>query len=240
VLNRLRAAQVVDQGERSRVIDRPARRRSYAGLGRPRAWKPAYALAGLVLAVALIGSGVGVASAAAGSLPGDRLYGVKRGLEEVSLALSPTRAGDATLLLDIAERRLVEAQALIESGRHGDLPAALAGYERALDRLLAQVDRDEESLSKLEAAIERHARVLSRVLERAAPQARQAAEQALERSERGREQVKQQRQNRPAEDVPPGQLRRTPSAEETRLPPGQDPGRTPGPPPGVTRGPKDK
>src|SRR3972149_6857 len=66
LLNRLRAAQVVDQGERSRVIDRPVRRRSFAGLGRPRAWRPAYALAGLALALALIGSGLGGARAAGG------------------------------------------------------------------------------------------------------------------------------------------------------------------------------
>src|SRR3989337_1713397 len=90
------------------------------------------------LRAAQIGSGVGVAGAAAGSLPGDRLYGVKRGLEEVSLALSRTSAGDAGLLLGFAERRLAEAEALIEIGRDDDLPAALAGYERELSRLLAQ------------------------------------------------------------------------------------------------------
>jgi hypothetical protein len=237
LLNRVRAARAAERSQRDRTPDRAVRRRSLVW---PRAWRPAYALAGLALAVALIGSSIGVASAAAGSLPGDGLYGVKRGLEEVSLALSTTRAGDTALLLDFAERRLVEAQALIETGRHGDLPAALAGYERELDRLLAQTDRDEEWLSRLEAAIERHERVLSRVLERAAPQARQAVEQALERSARGHEQVKQQRQNQPPQNVPPGQLKRTPSAEETGQPPGQDPDRTPGPPPRVTRGPKDK
>jgi hypothetical protein len=242
LLNRLRAAQVVERGERSRVIERPTRKRTFAWLGSPPAWKSAYALAGLALALALIGSSIGVASAAAGSLPGDGLYGVKRGLEELSLALSPTRAGDAALLLDFADRRLVEARALVETGRDGDLPAALAGYERALDRLLARADRDEESLSRLEAAIEQHEQVLSRVLERAAPQARQAAQRALERSRQGREQVEQQRQSQRPENVPPGQLRRTPSPEgaESGLPPGRDPNRTPGPPPNVTRGPKDK
>jgi len=239
LLNRLRAAQAAERGERGRTPDRAARRRSFVW---PRAWRPAYALAGLALALALIGSGVGVANAAAGSLPGDRLYGVKRGLEEVSLALSATRAGDATLLLNFAERRLAEAEALIDIGRDDDLPAALAGYERELGRLLAQEEHDQEGLSRLEAAIEKHQQVLNRALERAAMQAREAVERALEQSERGRQQVEQQRQNQRPESVPPGQLRRTPSAEGERegQPPGRDPGRTPGPPPSVTRGPNDQ
>jgi len=242
LLNRLRAAQLVERGERSRVIERPTRKRTIAWLGSPPAWKPAYALAGLALALALIGSSIGVASAAAGSLPGDGLYGVKRGLEELSLALSASSAGDAALLLDFAERRMAEAQALIDIGREDDLPAALAGYERELDRLLAREDQDDDSLSRLEAAIKRHELALNRVLERGAAQARQAAQRALERSKQGREQIEQQRQSQRPENVPPGQLRRTPSpeGEESGLPPGRDPNRTPGPPPNVTRGPKDK
>ena len=242
LLNRLRAAQVVDQGERSRVIDRPVRRRSFAGLGRPRAWRPAYALAGLALALALIGSGLGVASAAAAALPGDRLYGVKLGLEEASLALSPTAAGDTALLMDFAKARLEEAEALIELGRQQDVPVALAGYERELDLLLAQEDQDAEALTRLGAAFEAHQRILSRALEHAAPQARQAIERTLERTKRGQDQVEEARQGQGPDRVPPGQLRRTPSpeGEESGLPPGRDPNRTPGPPPNVTREPKDK
>jgi len=242
LLDRLRAAQVVERGERSRVIDRPARRRPFAWPGSPRAWKPAYALTGLALALALIGSGVGVAGAAAGSLPGDRLYGVKRGLEEVSLALSRTSAGDAGLLLGFAERRLAEAEALIEIGRDDDLPAALAGYERELSRLLAQEEHDQEGLSRLEAALEKHQQILNRVLERASLQGRQAIERALERTERGQDQVEEARQGQGPDRVPPGQLKRTPSAEgeDAGQPPGREKTKTPGPPPWVTAGPKDR
>jgi len=242
LLNRLRAAQVVERGERSRVIERPARKRPFAWQGRPRAWKPAYALASLALALALIGSGIGVASAAAAALPGDRLYGVKRGLEEASLALSPTMAGDTALLLDFAEARLEEAEALIEIGRDDDLPAALAGYERELGRLLAQEEHDQEGLSRLEAAIEKHQQVLNRALERAAPQGRQAIERALERTNRGQDQVEEARQGQGLDRVPPGQLKRTPSAEgeEAGQGPGRDRTKTPGPPPWVTPGPKDR
>jgi len=244
LLNQLRAAQVVERGERSRVIDRPARRRSLAGLGRPRAWKPTYALAGmaLALALALIGSSIGVASAAAAALPGDRLYGVKRGLEETSLALSRTMAGDTALLLDFAEVRLQEAEALLELGRPRDLMEALAGYERELDRLLAQQDQDPAALNGLEAAIEAHQRILSRALGHASPQARQAIERTLERTKRGQDQVEEARQGQGPDRVPPGQLKRTPTAEgeEAGQSPGQDPGRTPGPPPWVTPGPKDR
>ena len=232
LLNRLRAAQVVDRGERSRVIDRPARGRSLAGLGRPRAWKPAYAVAALALALALIGSGLGVAGAAAAALPGDRLYGVKRGLEEISLALSPTGAEDVALLLGFAEGRLQEAEALIDAGREQDLPAALAGYERELDRLLAQQDQDPAALNGLEAAIESHQRILSRALGHASPQARQAIERTLERTKRGQDQVEEARQGQGPDRVPPGQLKRTPSSDGQGA--GQGPDRektkTPGPP----------
>ena len=242
LLNRLRAAQVVERGDRGRVIDRPAPKRPFARLGRPRAWKPAYALAGLALALALIGSSIGVASAAAAALPGDRLYGVKRGLEEASLVLSRTTAGDTALLLDFAEARLQEAEALIELGRPRDLSEALSGYERELDRLLAQEDQDPAALNGLEAAIEAHQRILSRALGHASPQARQAIERTLERTKRGQDQVEEARQGQGPDRVPPGQLKRTPTAEreEAGQPPGQDPGRTPGPPPWVTPGPKDR
>lgn len=237
LLNRLRA---VERGARGRKPDRAARRPIR---GWPRAWKPAHVLAGLALAVAVIASSVGVASAASAALPGDRLYGVKRGLEEVSLALSATDSGDAALLLGFAERRLAEAQALIDAGREDDLPAALAGYERALDRLLAQQARDRESLDRLEAAMVRHEQVLNAVLARAAPQARQAIERALEHSARGRDQLKRsRRQDQPADTVPPGQLKRTPAGEvqEAGEPPEQDQSRTPGPPPKATRAPKKR
>ncbi|HJX41977.1 MAG TPA: DUF5667 domain-containing protein [Anaerolineales bacterium] len=239
LLNRLRAAQVVDRGERSRVIDRPAHRRSFAGLGRPRSWKPAYALAGLALALALIGSGLGVAGAAAAALPGDRLYGVKRGLEEASLALSPTAAGDTALLLDFAKARLEEAEALIELGRQQDVPEALAGYERELDLLLAQEGQDAAALTRLGAAFEAHQRILARVLEHAAPQARQAIERTLERTKRGQDQVNEAQHGQGPDRVPPGQRERTPSSDGQN--PGQGPDKekikTPGPP---SHDPKEK
>jgi hypothetical protein len=242
LLNRLRAAQVVERGDRNRVIDRPSPKRPFAGLGRPPAWKPAYALAGLALALALIGSSIGVASAAAAALPGDRLYALKRGLEETSLALSRTTAGDTALLLDFAEVRLQEAEALIDLGRPHDLSEALSGYERELDRLLAQQDQDPAALNGLEAAIEAHQRILSRALGHASPQARQAIERTLERTKRGQDQVEEARQGQGPDRVPPGQLKRTPTAEgeEAGQPTGQDPGKTHGPPPWVTPGPKDR
>lgn len=230
LLNRLRHAQ---------AVQRPAPQQPRA---RPRRWRLAYAMAGLVLAVALVGSSVGVASAAAGSLPGDPLYGVKRGLEEASLALSVTSAGDTALLMEFAQRRLAEAQALIEAGRAQDVPGALAGYERDLDRLLAQEHQADESLAKLEAALQRHEQVLSGVLERAAPQAREAIERALDHSMQGRLRVKQQRQDQRPENVPPGQLKRTPSAEAQQggQRPDDEKTRSPAPPARATKTPKDK
>jgi hypothetical protein len=195
-----------------------------------------------LLALALIASGVGVAGAAAEALPGDQLYGVKRGLEEASLVLSVTRSGDADLLLEFAGRRLAEAEALIGAGRQDDLPAALAGYERGLERLLAQAGQDEATLARLEAALGTHQQALERALEQAAPQARPALERALEHSRRGQDQVEEARRGQGPEGVPPGQLRQTPSSEEEQGRRGQkkEKTRTPGPPAEVTRGPKDE
>jgi hypothetical protein len=187
------------------------------------------------LAVALIGSSVGVANAAAGSLPGDQLYGVKRGLEEISLALSPTSAGDAELLLDFTDRRLAEAQALIEAGREDDLPAALAGYERELNRLLEREDQDDQSLSRLEAAIERHERVLNRVLGAPRPPARLP-------SVRWNDQAGASRSSSNAGSAPggraPGQLKHPRPGRAAIC---RRPGSTGRPaPPDVIRGPKDR
>jgi Domain of unknown function (DUF5667) len=71
-----------------------------------------YALA-LVLMLVLLGSSVSFAQA---SLPGQLLYGLKRGSEQVRLDL----AGDAeqsSLYLDFADRRLNEALALLDDGQ---------------------------------------------------------------------------------------------------------------------------
>ena len=71
-----------------------------------RSWRPAYTFASMLIAIALLAGTVGVAYASGEALPGDSLYGVKRGLERAALALSANSSGDTRLLLQFADRRL--------------------------------------------------------------------------------------------------------------------------------------
>ncbi len=90
--------QAMDQG-RERLLKAVADRRltrnpGFLGrfLGNP-ALKLAGAMAGLA-ALLLVGGGMALASG--DSLPGDALYPVKRGMEDVRLALTPSDAGKWT------------------------------------------------------------------------------------------------------------------------------------------------
>ena len=90
-----------------------ARQQTAAPARRPRfAWRrqPAFRLAGALVALVLLLGTAGVASASTEALPGDSLYGVKRGLERAALAISLSPAGDAELLLEQANRRIAEVE----------------------------------------------------------------------------------------------------------------------------------
>ena len=63
-------------------------------------------LRALLAAVGL--GGLGVVSASAGALPGDGLYGLKRGLEEVRLVLTIDPQAETDLLSQYADERLEE------------------------------------------------------------------------------------------------------------------------------------
>ena len=150
LLNRLRAAQ---KGT-PRVEAKRARRLRWS-------WRPAYILASLMLALGLLAMSAGVARASEGALPGDVLYGVKRTIEEARLALTWTAAGDAALLTQFIDGRLVETEALLAAGREDDIAESLAGYEDMLDRLIDLADqapiRDGPgSLEHIQASLAQH------------------------------------------------------------------------------------
>lgn len=75
-------------------------------------------LAFAVLALALVG--FGVATASAGSLPGDPLYGVKRTVEQVQLSLTSAEARPA-LEREFEQRRLAETQAVVAQQREAEV-----------------------------------------------------------------------------------------------------------------------
>jgi hypothetical protein len=85
------------------------------------------ALAAAAVLVALTG---GMTVAASNSLPGEPLYGVKIGLEQVRLTATFNPADRARLRLNLADRRLDEAQRLVALGRVEDAVTAVDHYDQ--------------------------------------------------------------------------------------------------------------
>ncbi|MFE0703967.1 DUF5667 domain-containing protein [Streptomyces sp. NPDC058872] len=88
---------------------------------RPRSrWTKGLAAGGLTVGVAA-GAFGGVAAASSDALPGDSLYGLKRGMEDIKLGMADDDADRGGIYLDQASTRLSEARRLMERGRAGDL-----------------------------------------------------------------------------------------------------------------------
>ncbi|MFG3495611.1 DUF5667 domain-containing protein [Streptomyces sp. NPDC047928] len=88
---------------------------------RPRSrWSKGLAAGGLTVGVAA-GAFSGVAAASSDALPGDSLYGLKRGMEDLKLGMADDDADRGEIYLDQASTRLSEARRLLERGRSGAL-----------------------------------------------------------------------------------------------------------------------
>jgi len=126
-----------------------------SGLGklRPRSrLSKGLAAGGLSVGVAAASFG-GVAAASSDALPGDSLYGLKRGIEDVKLTLTDGNTDRGELYLDQASTRLSEARRLMERDRGGHLDHESVGEIR---RALFGVQHDAtEGHRLLHAAYER-------------------------------------------------------------------------------------
>ncbi len=90
------------------------------------------AAGGLSVGVAATALGGG-AAASADALPGDTLYGFKRGIEDIQLDMAGNDADRGQIFLDHASTRLREARRLMERQRAGDLDdESIAEIRRAL------------------------------------------------------------------------------------------------------------
>ncbi|MFF5159960.1 DUF5667 domain-containing protein [Streptomyces sp. NPDC000348] len=117
---------------------------------------------GLTVSVAAGALG-GVAVASSDALPGDSLYGLKRGIEDVKLGLADGDDERGRVYLDHASTRLGEARRLMERDRGGPLDhESLGEIRRALSgvrhdaaeghRLLREAyERDPDSLGPMQA-----------------------------------------------------------------------------------------
>lgn len=159
-----------------------------------RATRVRIATAGLATAV-LVALGASSAIAAAdAALPGQPLYGLKRAVERMGLAMHRGESSRAEVHLRLAARRLAEIQALLAAGQtaasvYGDYEAALAAAEShtlaaeslGLD-LGALLDHVEDAISK-------HVDRLSDLLTQVPAEARDAIQHAIDRASQTQERV---------------------------------------------------
>ncbi|MEV6163835.1 DUF5667 domain-containing protein [Streptomyces sp. NPDC052052] len=97
---------------------------------RPRSrWTKGLAAGGLTVGVAA-GAFGGVAAASSDALPGDSLYGLKRGMEDLHLGMASGDTNRGKVYLDQASTRLSEARRLMERARSGDLDHEQLGEVR--------------------------------------------------------------------------------------------------------------
>ncbi|QHC20324.1 DUF5667 domain-containing protein [Streptomyces sp. GS7] len=111
------------------------------------------AAGGLTVGVAA-GAFSGVAAASTDALPGDSLYGLKRGMEDLRLTLADDDSDRGQLYLDQASTRMLEARRLMERGRATSLDHEALGEVR---KALSGVRHDAgEGHRLLHAAYERN------------------------------------------------------------------------------------
>jgi len=103
-------------------------------------------------ALVLLGGGIGSAAAAQQAMPGDALYGMKRGIENVSTNVSVGDESRGRRELEHAMTRLAEVRALVEEG--GDvatidstLDAFSTQARRGVSRLVASYQQEGDKAS---------------------------------------------------------------------------------------------
>jgi uncharacterized protein DUF5667 len=135
---------------------------------------PALLRPALGVAAALVLVLAGATSAAASSIPGDALYGVKRATEDVRLALTFDAEARAQLLSELTDRRLEEL-AEIAKRRPSSAPTATQDYADAVEAFADALDELHNAVSEekraaaqalAEAARAKHKAVLDAVKER--------------------------------------------------------------------------
>ncbi len=109
-------------------------------LGENRALAVRFAVA-MILILCLFTGGTGVAFASQNTVPGDSLYGVKIGLEDLTLALTPDQSRNALLNMQYADRRLVEIQALQKRGRPELVAVTLLNYQKHVEQATRVMDQ---------------------------------------------------------------------------------------------------
>jgi hypothetical protein len=179
------------------------------------AWlRPAFA-AGLATLVLVVGAG----SAAAGSVPGDVTFGLKRAIEEVRVALTFDDVERVRVLAEIADQRLTELEHV--AARDDKAPTASEEYALAVTRFREAVDalqnaapeanKSELAQDVADAAREKHEFLLERLKDRLSEKAKESVDRAIEEERRDTPNTKDKKdkQDRFDEQAPPRGSERT-------------------------------
>lgn len=177
---------------RRAVTKRPWSR--YSREMKPAPLRRRFNIVGIILAIVMTLSAAagGTAYASQDSLPGETLYPVKLGTEQMRMLLPGNDVVKAGRALNFAERRVDEMQALAEEGRPEHLGLAVEGYDGALNTTLTRVDGAQKSglavgnVTALVAnATANHLSVLDSVYDMVPPDAKQAIAHARNVSQTG-------------------------------------------------------
>jgi len=94
----------------------------------------------MMLACLVLGSS-GMAYASQGTLPGDALYPVKLGVEQVQLWANLDPADEVRLHMQFSQNRVEEIEELVNLGRYQNIHQAMLDYEYHIDQATQQISR---------------------------------------------------------------------------------------------------
>ena len=151
------------------------------------AWLRPGLAAGLAALVLVVGAG----SAAAGSVPGDVTFGLKRAIEEVRVALTFDEVERVRVLAEITDQRLRVLERV--AARDDKAPTASEEYALAVTRFRAAVDalqqaapEDKSELAQdvADLAREKHEIIVEQLKDRLSENAKQSVDRATEEEQR--------------------------------------------------------
>jgi len=161
---------------------------------KPIPYRRRFSMASVILVIILTVSalGGGTVYAAQDSIPGDALYPVKLGTEQMRMMLPANDVVKAERALSFAERRVGEIEALAEKERAQYLGLGVKGYDDALNMTLARIERAGDRglatgniTARVAEATTKHLSVLDTVYDMVPPEAKAAIAHARNVSETG-------------------------------------------------------
>lgn len=185
------------------------------------------ALAAMVAIVVVL---AGAGTAAAGSLPGDPGFGLKRAIEDLQVNLTLDDVQRVQMLAQLTDRRLAELQQVADSADRAptaseEYAAAVAKFRAAVDALqqAAPQDKADKAQDVADAARDKHDAIIDDLEPRVPAEAKDALERAQEeehrdkpsrnkgprRSDDPERQADESRSPRPAETARPAETPRT-------------------------------